>query len=210
MKPLMDVSSLAKPFVEATERVLKKVVRASDASTIIEPQHQEILRALILMLSSLPQVAPVRESLERLLYISNEMQEANGGISSASSKKSEAITKAESEVTLLEDDLKDKLNALSSVEEQQAERQKLVETLSAKLNEANTALHAGEEEVARLKSEYSAKKSEAKKLRDRLHEINSQATQELKALEAKTSTLGAEASTIFETLKKWRAASGSD
>jgi chromosome segregation ATPase len=203
----MDISLLAKTLLEGTKLVLKQTVEASNSSTIIEPQHQEFLQALISMLPCLPEVASVRNSLQRLLSISTELEDANGGIGSAFSKKFEAITKAESEITILEDNLKEKLNTLSSVAEQQAERQKLVEMLSTKLSEATMALHAGEEEVALLNSEYLAKQSEAKKLHDSLHEINSQATQELKALEEKKTALGTEASSIFETLKTWRATS---
>ena len=78
-----------------------------------------------------------------------------------------------------------------------------MEVFTVKLNEATIALRAGEDEVARLKSEYSDKESEATKLRHSLDEINSQATRELEDLNVRTSALGAEASSIFETLKNW-------
>jgi chromosome segregation ATPase len=201
--PLMDVSSLTQPFVEATKLALEKIVAGTSASTIIEPQHQEILRVLISNLPCSPQVASAREGLERLLLISTEIQEAKGEIGSASSKQSEAMTRAESAVATLEDDLKGKSDVISSVTEQQLERHKLVEVLSVKLSNATRALRAGEEELAQLNLEYSEKQSEVKKLRDSLHDVNSQAAQELKALEEKTLALEADASSVFETLKDW-------
>jgi hypothetical protein len=60
---LMDVSSLTQPFVEATKLALEKIVAGTNASTIIEPQHQEILRVLISNLPCSPQVASARERL---------------------------------------------------------------------------------------------------------------------------------------------------
>jgi DNA repair ATPase RecN len=199
--PLMDVSCLTQLFVEATKLALEKIVAGTNASTIIEPQHEEILRVLISNLPCSPQVASVRERLERLLLISTEIQEAKGEIGSASSKQSEATTRVER----LEDDLKGKSDVISSVTEQQLERHKLAEVLSVKLSNATRALRAGEEELAQLNLEYSEKQSEVKKLRDSLHDVNSQAAQELKALEEKTLALEADASSVFETLKDWGA-----
>src|SRR5207244_77815 len=96
---------------------------------------------------------------------------------------------------------------LSCVMKQQAEQRQLVESLSAKLNEANIELHASEEQIAKINVEQSAKQNEAKKLRYDLHVINSEATQELETLKKKTSTLGEEAGLIFDTLKNWRSVS---
>ena len=121
-----------------------------------------------------------------------------------SAKQSEAIAKAGRETASLESALKDMSDELLALIELKAEKKKLVESLSAELNEANIALRASDEEVARLNLEYTAKQSELKKLHDHMHEIKSKSAQELKTLMEKKSALENEAASIIESLKNWR------
>ncbi|CAM0911449.1 unnamed protein product [Alopecurus aequalis] len=201
----MDISSsFMEVFVKATESVLKTALEGLDVSTIVDPQRQQALRELILMLPSIPQVVCIRETLGRIVSISIEMQEANGGIHAASAKRTEAIAKADNKAASLEGALKDASDEVVSETELQVERKKLMESLSARLNEATRAFHAGEAKFARLNSLQSAKQSEAKELRDALHETNSKAAQEIEVLKQKTTTLSIEAGSLFETLKNWR------
>ncbi|CAM0883038.1 unnamed protein product [Alopecurus aequalis] len=203
--PPMDISSsFMEVFVKATESVLKTALEGLDVSTIVDPQRQQALRELILMLPSIPQVVCIRETLGRIVSISIEMQEANGGIDAASAKRTEAIAKADSKAASLEGALKDASDEVVSETELQVERKKLMESLAARLKEATSAFHAGEAKLARLNSLQSAKQSEAKELRDALHETNSKAAQEIEVVKQKTTALSIEAGSLFETLKNWR------
>src|SRR4051812_38403665 len=76
-------------------------------------------------------------------------------------------------------------------------------SLNLKLNQAASALLKSEEEVKRLNLEHPDRQSEAKRLHDALHEVNSKATNEVAALKDKTSELANEAGLIFKTLKSW-------
>ncbi|KAI5021712.1 hypothetical protein ZWY2020_058442 [Hordeum vulgare] len=165
--PTMDI--ITEFFVNATESALKAALDGLDASTIVEPRRQAILQDLLRMIPSIPQFASVREAVDMLISISVGMQEANGGVGAVSAKQAQAIAKAESEVALHENALKD----------------------------------TSEEEVTRLNLEHSDKQSEAKRLRDVLHQVNSKATEEVEALKDKTLELGNEAGLIFQTLKSW-------
>ena len=199
--PTMDV--ITEFFMNATESALKAALDGLDASTIVEPRRQAILQDLLRMIPSIPQFASVREAVERLISISVGMQEANGGVGAMSAKQIEAIAKAESEVASYENALKATSDKLLSAIDQNDERKRLVTSLSFKLNEATSALLRSEEEVTRLNLEHSDKQSEAKRLRDVLHEVKSKATEEVEALKDKTLELGNEAGLIFQTLKSW-------
>lgn len=76
-----------------------------------------------------------------------------------------------------------------------------VEALSAQLAEANIALHQIEQDVEQLKLEQSSKQDEAKKLRDTLSEVNTEATRELEALQQKSSAMGSEVDSIIENMQ---------
>ncbi|KAI4963031.1 hypothetical protein ZWY2020_020477 [Hordeum vulgare] len=108
-------------------------------------------------------------------------------------------------VASLESDLKDASNELLSETELQAERKQLMNSLSARLDEVTSAFHEGEAKIARLNSLQLEKQSEARKLRDDLHETNSKAAQEMEVLKQKTTTLSIEVVSLFETLKNWSA-----
>ncbi|CAM0954332.1 unnamed protein product [Alopecurus aequalis] len=149
--PNMDIC--AEIFVKATEEVLQKALEGSDESTILEPQRQEILRGLILMLPSIPQVAFIRETLEKLTSISTEVQEANGGTSAVSARQSEVVAKAESKVASHDNVLKDSADKLLAAIEINDERKKRVASLNFELAEACSALRRSDAEVTRLNLE---------------------------------------------------------
>lgn len=200
--PNMDIC--AEIFVKATEEVLQKALEGSDESTILEPQRQEILRGLILMLPSIPQVAFIRETLEKLTSISTEVQEANGGTSAVSARQSEVIAKAESKVASHDNVLKDSADKLLAAIEINDERKKRVASLNFELAEACSALRRSDAEVTRLNLEQSAKQAEDERLRSNLQAAKREATAEVEAIREKISALKREAGSILETLKGWR------
>ncbi|XP_024311316.1 uncharacterized protein LOC112269264 isoform X2 [Brachypodium distachyon] len=197
----MDVSSLTQLYLKTTESALQSSFEGLNASDITEPQCHGLLRAMISVLPSVPQVASVREALEGIISTSTEVQTADTAIDSAPAKQSGAIAAATSEVQLLDDILRGTSNELSSMIEQQDKEEKLVNSLSAQLDAATLALHATREGVARLKLAHSIKQSEAKKLRDNLDEISSQAAREVDALKQKRSALMDEAGRFLQILK---------
>uniref|UniRef100_A0A8I6WRW8 Uncharacterized protein n=1 Tax=Hordeum vulgare subsp. vulgare TaxID=112509 RepID=A0A8I6WRW8_HORVV len=134
--PTMDI--ITEFFVNATESALKAALDGLDASTIVEPRRQAILQDLLRMIPSIPQFASVREAVDMLISISVGMQEANGGVGAVSAKQAQAIVKAESEVALHENALKDTSDKLLSAIEQNDERKRVVAPLSFKLNEATS------------------------------------------------------------------------
>lgn len=208
--PTMDVSAITKPILEAIDLVLKNAFEALDAPALTYSQRGEILQAVQSTLpvgNIAPQIAPVRAACEKFISISNITQEAHQTVEDRSKQKAEFVTVAESKAESIEVSLKTSVTEMSAMLEKQSEKKKLVEALSAQLQEANAELRIAEEGVKKLESDRSAKQAEAKKLRADLLEANAKSSEELEALKGKVSTLEDEAKSIIMSLKDWRSMS---
>ena len=141
--PSTDVSSITELFVETIDKALARAIEGLNDSTIADPQRDDILQAVYLMLptgDTVPRIATVRTDLQKLISFSSEMQGARKGIADHSQKQAEAVNAAETESGLLGDTLKATSKKMSALKKQREEEENVVEDLGAKLKAATSTL----------------------------------------------------------------------
>jgi chromosome segregation ATPase len=185
--------------------MLEAVLEGFHNSTIVDPQCRKGIEAVHSLLSAgddIAEVAAARTYLERLICISNDMQEAHRKVGSKSQKQDEARVLANQEQALIAGVLKTVEEKMSSMEEQRVEKTTRLEALNTEVQELKTSLHEIEEGIKELKSTQSRKQAEAKKLRDNLSESDASVAQELEVLQQKISAMGLEVGSIIEKMRK--------
>ncbi|KAL6599569.1 hypothetical protein ACP70R_045706 [Stipagrostis hirtigluma subsp. patula] len=192
-------------FLDAVDKAVEEALKGLDTMLLRDPARCQLLEDLSNKLPvSISRVLRVKEMLVQLVTLSKHLQLAQGKFERNTKQKelevSQIMQEQENQATIC-------MNAaqeIKTVNERRLEKEQLVASLAAQLEEATCALNGLKQEEERLGNICTNQADEEKKLNDALSTAKKSLDEAASALQDKLKNLTHDAEGLLIGLKNWR------